>query len=258
MTEQSAEKARLDWFTRTDDDFPFYNGEPVAISAGQWIWILAAIALGFACLTAPVQILVSTPGQFVRALLFSAIPLTALRVFAGPYWTRLFRRIRSTDVLWMIGFAVLNLIVSSLMGILVIQLYGADPNPVIGSLANQSVTERELFFLRSILQLFGEEVLTILPFLAVMYFGYTKLGLSRNKSILLAWVASSVIFGLMHLSSYNWNLIQCLVVIGSARLILTLAYLKTCNIWVSTGTHIINDWLIFGIILLGTAVPQGA
>jgi membrane protease YdiL (CAAX protease family) len=36
--------------------------------------------------------------------------------------------------------------------------------------------------------------------------------------------------------------VQCVVVIGSARLVLTLAYVWTKNIWVSTGAHIINDW----------------
>jgi membrane protease YdiL (CAAX protease family) len=35
-------------------------------------------------------------------------------------------------------------------------------------------------------------------------------------------------------------------VIGSARLVLTWAYVWTKNIWVSTGAHIINDWAILG------------
>jgi hypothetical protein len=34
------------------------------------------------------------------------------------------------------------------------------------------------------------------------------------------------------------------VVIGSARMVLTLPWILTKNIWVSTGAHIINDWLI--------------
>jgi hypothetical protein len=30
-----------------------------------------------------------------------------------------------------------------------------------------------------------------------------------------------------------------------------MAYMKTKNIWVSTGAHILNDWSLFGLSLLG-------
>jgi membrane protease YdiL (CAAX protease family) len=33
-----------------------------------------------------------------------------------------------------------------------------------------------------------------------------------------------------------------------ARLILTWAYIRTKNIWVSTGAHIINDWVLLGAL----------
>lgn len=45
---------------------------------------------------------------------------------------------------------------------------------------------------------------------------------------------------------------QCIVVIGSARLVLTWAYIYTKNLWVSTGAHIINDWLIMGTTVILT------
>lgn len=63
-------------------------------------------------------------------------------------------------------------------------------------------------------------------------------------------------FGLVHLPTYNWNLMQCLVVIGSARLVLTWAYVWTKNIWVSTGAHILNDWaLIAPTVFLTPLMP---
>jgi len=45
------------------------------------------------------------------------------------------------------------------------------------------------------------------------------------------------------------------VIIGGARLVLTLPYVMTKNIWVSTGAHIINDWTLFGgaMLLMGLA-----
>ena len=81
--------------------------------------------------------------------------------------------------------------------------------------------------------------------------------MGRNASVLMAWLVSAVAFGLVHLPTYNWNLVQCLVIIGSARLVLTWAYVWTKNIWVSTGAHIINDWAIMATtVVLTPLVPQ--
>lgn len=70
-------------------------------------------------------------------------------------------------------------------------------------------------------------------------------------SILLAWTISSAIFGLIHLPTFDCNVAQCLVFIGSARLILSLAYIKTKNIWDSTSARIINDssFFLFAIFM---------
>ena len=247
------QSARIEFLKSTGIDFPFYAGHPVTVSAGQWLIVLAAVAVGFMCLTLKVPVLTGDLGIFIRALLFPVIPLVVLRVVAGPHWRALFRRLRRADFGWMLGVAALNLVISSLVGILVMKFLGAEANVAVEALAGQSSTEREWFFLRSIPQLFGEEVLTLLPMLAILYFCYQRLGLSRVKAVLIAWLLSSLMFGLVHLPSYNWNWLQCLLVIGTARLVLTLAYIKTKNILVSTGAHIINDWVIFGIVLLGAA-----
>jgi len=79
-------------------------------------------------------------------------------------------------------------------------------------------------------------------------------GVGRKGAIIGAWLITSVLFGLIHLPTYDWNLIQCIVVIGSARMVLTLPWIMTKNIWVSTGTHIINDWLLFTTGLLGAGL----
>ncbi len=246
-------KTRINWLEQPEKDFPFYDGHPVALSSMQWLSILIAVAVGFACITSEVAILTGNLGIFVRTLLFPAIPLVTLRIIAGPYWRCLFYRLRDVDLGWMLGFAVLNLVVSILVGTLIMKQFGAETNLAVSGLADMDTKERVLFFLRTIPQLFGEEVLTILPFLAILYVAYERLNLSRTSAFLLAWLLSSVLFGLAHLPSYNWNLIQCLLVIGSARLVLSLAYIKTKNIWVSTGAHIINDWTIFAIVLFGSA-----
>ena len=102
-------------------------------------------------------------------------------------------------------------------------------------------------------QLFGEEIFTILPLLAILWLAVNKLHLPRRAGVTIAWILSAVIFALLHLPTYNWNVVQCLVIIGTARLILSLAYLLTKNLWVSTGAHVLNDWTLFGLGLLGTS-----
>jgi membrane protease YdiL (CAAX protease family) len=52
--------------------------------------------------------------------------------------------------------------------------------------------------------------------------------------------------------------VQCIIIIGSARLVLTLPWIMTKNIWVSTGAHIVNDWLLFLMGLLGSSLAVKA
>lgn len=86
---------------------------------------------------------------------------------------------------------------------------------------------------------------------------FTKgFGVGRKGGIIGAWLITSLIFGLIHLPTYDWNLIQCIVVIGSARMVLTLPWILTKNLWVSTGTHIINDRLLFSMSPLGAGLVE--
>jgi membrane protease YdiL (CAAX protease family) len=113
---------------------------------------------------------------------------------------------------------------------------------------------RIAFFAKTLPQLFGEEVVTILPFLALMTLLSSGFGVGRKAAVVSAWLISSLLFGLIHLPTYDWNWVQCIVVIGTARLVLTLPWILTKNIWVSTGAHIVNDWLLFSMSLLGAGL----
>ncbi len=120
--------------------------------------------------------------------------------------------------------------------------------------AASDTTDQVVFFAKTIPQLFGEEVITILPFLALLQLFSRGLGIARKGTVLGAWLITAVVFGLIHLPTYNWNVLQCIMVIGSARLVLTLPWIMTKNIWVSTGAHIVNDWLLFLMSLLGASL----
>ena len=230
-------------------DFPFYDGEPVALRPGQWLLLLLSVAAGFAALYLPIG--TETPLlRFIPAILFPAIPLLVLRAFVGPHWRTLFHRLTMKDILLALGIVVLNLCVTMAVGYLVGRFYSANVNPVFGLLGHESTLDQVLFALQTLPQLLGEEVLTVIPFLALLALFKAKTSLSRSAGIMIAWALTAVLFGLVHLPTYQWNWVQCLLVIGSARLVLSLAYIWTRNLWVSTLAHVLNDWILFGFGLL--------
>lgn len=230
------------------EDFPFYNGVPFELAIWKWIVVILGCAAGIAVLifypaTNNVQALVSR-------FLFPAIQLAVFIAFTRGQWHRILRRLRPRDFGLMILFAVLNFVVSFLVGIIVKVFFGANANPAADGI--HGVGETFAFYLGTAVQIFGEELFTILPFLAVMAF-CAKAGLSRKNALLIAWFVTAAWFGAAHLPTYQWNFAQAFLIIGVARLVLTLAYIRTKNILVSTGAHILNDWAIFTVALLAAS-----
>lgn len=239
-------------------DFPFYAGAPVALSVGQWLVVLAGVVAGFLVLTWPIPWPGGPFGAFIPALLFPAIPLAALAWVAPGHWRALFGPVGGRELRLMVGFALLNIVVSLCVGMLVQAFTTVTPNAANALLAGADLAGRLAFFAKTVPQLLGEEVITLLPFLALLAALHRGLGLGRGVALFGAWVISAVLFGLIHLPTYDWNWIQCIVIIGTARLVLTLPWIMTKNIWVSTGAHIINDWLLFGLGLLGASLAARA
>lgn len=237
-------------------DFPFYAGDPIALRTGQWLFVLASVVLAFVLLVAPQWRIDARWGAFVPALLFCGVPLLGLALVAGPRWAALFGPVGSRQVAWMVGIAALNLAVSVLLGLLVSSFAHTSANPLFRSLGTDSTMDRVISFAAMVPQLLGEELFTILPFLACLWLLHTRLGVPRRGAIVAAWLLSAIPFALIHLPTYGWNVAQCLVVIGGARLVLSLAYLATRNLWVSTGAHVLNDWALFGTgLLLARGAP---
>ncbi|QXT63174.1 CPBP family intramembrane glutamic endopeptidase [Tessaracoccus palaemonis] len=231
----------------TGRDFPFYSGVPVLIKGGGWLIVAAACLVSFLVL-----ILLPVPGMvgmWVRAILFPVIPLVALAFVAPKGWTAIFRRVRVRDVGAMFLFAIINIAVSFAVAAPLKDALGAEANPAGGILAGLDMPGRVSFYLATAPQLLGEELVTILPFLALLYVFVAKFNWPRWVAVLVSWLATALIFGALHLPTYDWNFLQCFLIIGSARLILSLAFLVTKNVWVSAGAHIINDWVLFTIPL---------
>ncbi|MCB9825992.1 MAG: type II CAAX endopeptidase family protein [Planctomycetota bacterium] len=233
------------------NDFPYYNGLSQQITGPQWLFVMLGVVAGFAVLAAPIKWPGGSIGAFVPTILFFALPLLALRAVSPVHWRALFRRIRGRDIAMMFGFALLNIAVAIGVGTLVKNLWGAAANPAVGRLQESSALDNVLFLGRTIPQLFGEELISVLPFLALLWLLVGKMGWSRKAGIVMASLLTALLFGAAHLPTYEWNIPQCLIIIAVARLVLLLPYLITKNIWVSTGAHIINDWIMFTSAFVG-------
>ena len=239
-------------------DFPYYAGIPQTIRSSGWWIVLAATVAGFAALVTPMPFQDGIATGWLRVAAFVGLPLLALAIAAPGRWTAIFGRVGVREVLLMFGFALLNIIITMSVGLAIKAFGTTSGNDGIVDAANLEGLRMANFFAKVAVQLLGEELITILPFLALLAFLHNKAGWGRNSAVLAAWLVSAVAFGLIHLPTYDWNVVQCVAVIGSARLVLTWAYVWTKNIWVSTGAHILNDWAILSSTIFLTPLAASA
>lgn len=228
-------------FENKNDDFPFYNGIPINFTPLQSL-LLLIVSLGSVFIFEFYGDLVPS---FVRPFTNVIIPLGMFMFVVKSNWTKLFRKIYFKDILLVFGVLIFNLMVSVAVGFLVSKYAGGAANPVTGHIKLNSNVENLKFFASIIPMLFGEELITIIPFLVILQFAFKNLKFSRKHAIIFAWIVSAIIFGAIHLKTYNWNIIQAVLGISIARLVLTFPYIKTKNIWISTFVHILNDWCLF-------------
>ena len=235
-------------------DFPYYAGRPVALCAGGWSLLLLSVLAGFGLLLwAPFA---GAWGQWLTRLLFVGLPLACLAWLAGREAWALFGPFGGREAAFSAGAALLAIVASFAAALVVGKFSTVAPNPEVQASAGLALPAFALQLLSMAPQLLGEELLTILPFLALLHLASMRLGWSRGRSIALAFVGSTLLFSAAHLPTYDWNWAQCFGVIGAARAVLTLAYIATRNLWVSTGAHILTDWTEFTLAFL--VIPSTA
>lgn len=236
-------------------DFPFYNFLPLEVSTWKWLTIIGSTIVAFLML-----VFWESENQFVLLIpriLFTLIPLVTFAVLARPAWNVLFQPLHLRDLGSIVVFWLITLVVSLAIGSLVRAVVGANADSATDNLAGLPAPEMVAFFIGAAIQILGEELFSLLPFLALLYW-FSKAGLGRRKAVILSWLITALWFGLAHLPAYQWNLIQVVAVIGVSRLIFTLAYIRTKNIWVSTGAHLLHDWFSFVLIILPGVVLGGS
>lgn len=172
--------------------------------------------------------------------------------FSNGELKKLFRRPRWSD--W--WFAVVMLIVQvaySLFAIYSLNSAGFSTNEngeaaQVGSAANKGLM---LFHevISDLFDLMSEEVVSLTIFLVVAALLIQYYHFSRRSGLGIAMLASMILFGLIHFETYNWNLVQMLLVIGVARFFLNSIFVRSKSIWVSYIVHNIFDALSFLIAM---------
>lgn len=242
---------------RQAPDFPYYNGQPTAISGWGWLLVLAATAIAFMLLVAPFMQFGVFPLTLIPAIVFVGLPLAALRLVAGPHWTALFHAYGPKQWALSLGFAALTIGTTIVVGLILKHFIPMTENPSADILMAAGPLVLAEFLLATLIQLVGEELTTILPLLAVLWLCVSVFRLPRTAGIVVAVIVSTVWFASLHLPTYDWNILQCLLGIGAARLVLTASFLVTRNLWVSAGAHILNDWSIFVASFAPSHMPIG-
>lgn len=233
------------FFERKQCDLPYYKAAPEGFSLTGWIIVLIAVAVSFLVLGLAQQQFHSGFAGFIPPLLFVLIPLVTVAAVGGaqaPF--ALFRSVGLREVGLMVLFFILNYIVTIVVGTILVTAFHPASNPAGDMVATASGLDQVLFFLWSAVQLLGEEIFTILIFLGVMA-GLNRV-MSRKLALCLAALVAAIIFGLVHLPTYQGNLIQGVTLIP-IRITLLIPYIITRNIWTSTGAHVLNDWTTFGM-----------
>ncbi len=240
-------------------DFPFYDGRPVALTPGGWGLALLGCLLGFVALLTAGLVLPSQTGRWASVFLFLGLPLAGLRLAAGPQWTALFPPLTWRDVWVGLAFMPVTFAASVAVALVVTRMGATTSNPAVSLIADLGGRELALFAASTLPQLLGEELVTILPFLALLTLFTRVSGAKRKTAVVAAWLLSGLLFGTLHLSTYGWNLAQAFGIIAIARLCLSAPFLITKSIWSSTITHVTHDWVTFGLVLLlGASALDGA
>lgn len=215
------------------------------IEAKTWKWALALfLSIGSFFLVSLTFFLFKINNEILMALLISALSLMSLWLVDKKFILKIFLPLEMKDLLYIIiglGFAFVAVIFAAIameqMGI------EGTANPIFDVLTDENIKR---FLVSTMIQFIAEEIIFIIPFLFVI----NKMRTDNEKlKTLVAIIFSSVIFGAMHLSTYNFNILHAVLVISIIRTGLSMSYVISKNLTVTYLIHIIYDWVLIGIYL---------
>lgn len=233
--------SNVDFFEFEDKniDFPYYN-EKNAYGKNSLIIILSSLFLFVFLILGPIKFFEGQ--EQIILFLITIIPLLLLtKCNLGLF----FRKISLNDIRLIIvsyiGYKIYYLIVYELFQV---------TNYVTTSAESQFLNMNLLTLIINTLQIFSEEIFRIFLFLILMYFLY-KYTNNRKKSIIISTVLVLIVFGLMHVNTYGYNIIQILLLQGFGSIFEFLGYLKTKNLAIPIIIHLlinISSWIPYLIL----------
>lgn len=225
----------LDRFKFEDEgyDFPFYNKNP---HIPKWGWIVLFIVL-------IIGTLLSMSESLHKTILCCIVFIVPILYFLKWDYKAIFRMPSHRDILLAVALFIGYMIYSISMGA-ILEQFGIVSS---GTVDQASVTVMTLF--TSIFSLMGEEFLKFIPFMFLLrvFYKYSK---NRKISVIISVAIVMVMFACLH--AYNpIMLIFALFIQGFGSIFEFYGYIKTKNILVCYLTHLLTDWFVFILMLLG-------
>ena len=219
-------------FEDTEYDIPFYKENPSLTTSKISVLILGIIIVFISPFVIPIE-----GYDIPKALIICLATLIPVTYALNGKLSMIFRIPKARDIiliiLGIIGVFALNI----LMGII---LNSMGIVSTTDSAINNNAT---LMFITLIIQLMGEELFKFILLVLVLYATYKSLG--RKVAILLGIIVSQLLFSLLHIPAYGFNLPQLLLSLGVAWSVLPVIYVKTKNIVVVYIIHLLLDLMGF-------------
>ena len=233
-------------FEETDLDFPFYNDKPqmsvagwllltiglilnAGLALGLWNYIPGAERLGIGILIVNVLVVFIPVAYCCRGKLGLVVRMPKLKDM-------------KVVVICVVAYFAYTIAIN-----MILNIFGVvgTSNPL-GQVAVRYPIGTIIILAVSLI---GEEFFKLIALVLGMgaAYGITK---DRKKSIIMGTVFCCIIFGLIHMSTYDYNIPQCLLLIGIGCAIHLYPYLKTKNLTNSYLTHILIDLMVFVPIMI--------
>ncbi len=191
----------------------------------------------------------NTPVSFFIVLLSGLIG--SWLVFSFDGLKKIFSRPKKGSVKFILLSIVTAYVISISTGI--ISTYILHETPATNSIKEQfngSILDSFLMLFKTIFMLAGEEILVILPLIIFVSLLIHKTKISQSKAIIIATIITAIIFGAIHLPTYQWNIFQCFLVVALTRIPFTIVSLKSDSIIAGVIGHIAFDWIIFSGMII--------
>lgn len=222
---ENFEKVEPDLVKVVEEKYPL--GE---VSLYRWIISLIILNSSF-------FVLELFPDNKVFGILFLVGPIVSIFVLGHKAFRKLFKFPKLRDIPAVFGMTFLTLFAAVVSGI-VLKRFGSVDNPIVKVISKDNFN---LVVLMLLVQLVIEEIFFIVWFLFLHHKVKFKSEVLRES---FAWVVSSLLFGAMHLSTYDFNIVQAIVGIGLIRFVLSSIYIRRKNLTLAYMVHFLYDILI--------------